>query len=258
MEQAWIAADTFKLDRIAAVLEGLEETIIYRLLDRCQFARNAAAYRSGASSLPGLENCSLLEARLQMQEEMDARFGRFMVPEERPFTRQLPPAQRTPPKADNEFPPYDFELVNQSVAIRHHYDQLLTDVCAPGDDGHYGSAVEMDVAALQAIGRRIHFGALYVAESKYRAMPQEYGPLIQAKDKAGLLQLLTRAEVEARILVRVHEKIDYLQKAVNTRIRRVVDPEIIMAFYRTSIIPLTKQGEVAWLLAHRGDKSEST
>ena len=241
---------TFDLDRIAAVLEGLEETIIYRLLDRCQFARNLTAYQSVASSLPGCDDCSLLEARLRMQEEMDARFGRFMVPEERAFSDKLPAAQRTPPKADNEFPPLNFDLAKQSAAILQSYGPLLDAICGSGDDGHYGSSVEMDVGVLQAIARRIHFGALYVAESKLLANPGEYQPLIELGDSAGLLRLLTRPEVEARILVRVRQKIDYLQRAVNTRIRRVVDPEIIMDYYRNSIIPLTKQGEIAWLLAH--------
>lgn len=256
MESDWTAGDTFNLDRVAAVLEGLEETIIYRLLDRCQFARNAAAYQRGASSLPGLEDCSLLQARLHMQEEMDARFGRFMVPEERPFSAQLPAAQRTPPKASNEFSINNFDVVKQGEAILPAYDGLLTAMCPPGDDGHYGSSVEMDVSALQAIARRIHFGSLYVAESKYRAEPAEYLRLIQKRDQDGLMQLLTRQIVEERILARVREKIDYLQRSVNTRIRRVVDPELIMNFYRITIIPLTKQGEVAWLLAQDGLQHE--
>lgn len=252
MEHPVGASDTFDLERIAAVLEGLEETIIYRILDRCQFARNPAAYEAGASSLPGLEDLSLLDARFRMQEDMDARFGRFKVPEERPFCAGLPAAQRTPPKADNEFPAYDFELVNQGPAIRADYGALLDRMCVPGDDGHYGSSVESDVAALQAIARRVHFGALYVAESKYRAERDAYRALIAAGDEAGLLAKLTRAAVEERILLRVRQKIDQLQLTVNTRIRRVLDPEIIMHFYRESVIPLTKRGEVAWLLAHGG------
>lgn len=35
---------TLRLDQIAARLAGLEETLIYKLLDRAQFAGNAGAY----------------------------------------------------------------------------------------------------------------------------------------------------------------------------------------------------------------------
>jgi chorismate mutase len=78
------------LNRIAAQLEGLEETIIHKLLDRAQFLSNDVVYRVGESGFEGEPHQSLFTLRLRYQEEMDAVFGRFCVPEERPYTQGLP------------------------------------------------------------------------------------------------------------------------------------------------------------------------
>ena len=75
-----------ELHLIAAQLEGLEETIITKLIDRAQFKANLVAYEAGKSGFDGAENESLFDLRLRYHEEMDAYFGRFCVPEERPFT----------------------------------------------------------------------------------------------------------------------------------------------------------------------------
>lgn len=40
-------------------------------------------------------------------------------------------------------------------------------IAAPGDDGNYGSAATLDVLALQALSKRIHYGK-FVAEAKFR------------------------------------------------------------------------------------------
>ena len=240
--------ELFRLDKVAAVLESLEETIIYRLLDRAQFAVNPGIYRVVDEPMPGFRDQSFLQVRQRMQEEMDALFGRFMVPEERPFSTGLPSPRRTTPKSDNPFPTMDFGTVSQTPAILDSYLQLVQRICPPGDDGHYGSSVETDVAVLQALARRIHYGALYVAESKFLAEPERYGALIRARDSRAILEALTRSEVEARILVRVREKLDFVQQRVNTAIRRVVDADLVMDYYRDHVIPLTKAGEVAYLL----------
>lgn len=102
--------------------------------------------------------------------------------------------------------------------------------------------------ALQAIARRIHFGALYVGESKYQSDKIKYRTLIEARDRAGLLVALTRTEVEERILKRVADKVEHIQAEINPEVRRRIPSEEIMAFYRNHIIPLTKEGEVRYFL----------
>lgn len=240
---------SFDLDAIAARLEGLEETVINRLIDRAQFSRNDLAYRVGASEFANAPADSLFDLRLRRQEEMDAAFGRFRVPEERPFHRDLPPAERSVRGIPQPFAAMDCNVANVTLEIVAAYLRHLDKLCAPGDDGQFGSSVEHDVAAIQAIARRVHFGALYVAESKYRRNPDAFRQMCAAEDRPGLLRAIERPEVEERILRRVAEKVRYVQANVNTKVRRVVDVDLVLVLYRDVVIPLTKEGELRYLLA---------
>ena len=239
-----------KLNEIAAVLEGLEETIIHRIIDRGQYRSNDCVYEPGKSGFSGGRNMSLLDIRLKRQEEMDSEFGRFSVPEERPFRRDLPKPKRRLNPAANPLEIDDYNRINLTSKVFFAYCSMISRFCEPGDDGQYGSAVELDVAALQAVSRRVHFGSFYIAESKYQAEPVKYGELIAAGDTAAIVDLLTRKEVEDQILKRLKVKVDSIQSRINTLVRRQVDPEAIIEFYRRDIIPLTKEGEILYLF-HR-------
>lgn len=238
------------LDAIAARLEGLEEAILHRLLDRAQFSHNPGAYVARGSGIAGEEQRSLLQLRLRYQEEMDAVFGRFGVPEEQPWHTDLPvPRREAQLSRDNAGFSRAQLSVNLSRQVLDGYLGFLPRICAAGDDGHHGSAVELDVAAFQAISRRVHYGALYVARVKYQADPGAYDALITASDEAGLLARLSRPEVEARIAQRVADKAEALQARVNPLVRRRVDPVPLVQMFQELVIPLTKAGEVAVLLA---------
>jgi len=241
--------NTFNLVKIAETLEGLEETIIFKVIDRAQFRHNPQIYELGKSGFDGAHNESLFSLRLRHQEKMDALFGRFCMPEERPFCTRLPNARRKLSIPETGFYMKNINAINVGQKILLAYSDLLPKICRHGDDGHFGSSVEHDVYALQAIARRIHYGALYVAESKYLSDKLRYGDLIRAKDASGLLALLTRKDVEERIMERICEKVAQCQGRVNARIRHVVDPHVIETFYRDHIIPLTKDGEVRYLLS---------
>jgi chorismate mutase len=238
---------------IAARLEGLEETIIFKLLDRAQFCLNAVVYEKGKSGFFGEDDRSLFEQRLLMQEQMDAQFGRFQVPEERPFSKDLPAPRRTVNLPDTGLAFANFDAVNLCGRIRPAYSGLLPRLCPEGNDGQFGSSVEHDVYALQAIARRVHYGALYVAESKFRSDPEKFQQLIDKKDKAVLLAALTRREVEDAVIARVREKVASAQAHVNNLVRHMIDPAVLVGFYRDAIIPLTKEGEVLYLLSRRRD-----
>ncbi len=244
------AMDRFELTHIAAILEGLEETIIFKLIDRAQFAHNAVVYEPDQSGFEGADGASLLHLRLLRNETMDAEFGRFHVPEERPFMTGLPAPKRKIVLPINGLHVVDYDAVNMTPQILASYLDLIPKICLPGDDGHYGSSVEHDVAALQAVARRIHFGAFYVAESKHQSAPEKYERLARKGDRAGLLASLTRADVEEKILSRVADKVSRIQADINKEVRRIVPPEAIMSFYRESVIPLTKEGEIRYFL-HR-------
>jgi chorismate mutase len=239
---------TLELNLIAAHLEGLEETIIYKLIDRAQFRVNAAIYQRGKSGFDGADGESLFDLRLRYHEEMDAAFGRFCVPEERPFTKGLPGPRRAVTLPEGPLRIENFDRISLTDQIRERYLQWIPSFCRDGDDGQYGSSVEHDVYALQAISRRIHYGALYVAESKFLQKPQEYRELIARGDREGLMELLTRKEVEERIVDRVRQKMAHVQEGVNRTVRHVIDPELVLSFYRDHIIPLTKEGEIRYLM----------
>lgn len=239
---------TLDLQIIAMQLEGLEETIIGKLLDRAQFAVNAPAYTPGQSGFTDGDPRSLFDIRLRYQEEMDAVFGRFCVPEERPFTTSLPAPQRSAAVGDTGLHIDNFDAANICPGIAEAYHALRPSLCRSGDDGNYGSSVEHDVIALQALSRRVHYGALYVAECKYADAPTAYDTLIDAGDTTAIEEKLTRVEVEERIIARVAQKVDTMQARINREIRTYVDPSIITKFYREAVIPLTKNGEVAYLL----------
>lgn len=126
----------------------------------------------------------------------------------------------------------------------------------PGDDFNYGSCVMFDVLCLQHISKRIHFGK-YVAESKFRASPAEYEPLIKAQDAAGLMSKLTFKDVEKKVVERVKQKAaiygqdlsgnkppPYLGDGGTFK----VEPEKVAQLYADWIMPLTKEVQVAYLL----------
>ncbi len=239
------------LEAIALRLEGLEETIIHHLIERAQYRLNAPVYRPGESGFSGFKNESLLDIRLLSHERMDAEFGRFCVPEERPFNAGLPAPRRTVNLPVYPLSLEDFDTVNLTGDIKQRYIAFLPAFVREGDDGQYGSTIEHDVFALQAIARRVHYGALFVAESKFREKPDHYRALAAKNDHTAIANLLTRREVEERIIARVREKVKVTQAAVNRRVRTCIDPEAVLGFYRDTIIPLTKEGEIRYLLARR-------
>ncbi|MDR2592699.1 MAG: hypothetical protein LBC59_07830 [Chitinispirillales bacterium] len=235
------------LNDIAARLESLEETIIHRLIDRAQWRLNDNAYLQGASGFPGAEQRSLFELRLHSQEEMDAKFGRFCVPEERPFNRDLPKPLRAVSLPDTGVNLKDYDTVNLTEPLLNSYMLILPKICLAGDDGQYGSSVEHDVYAIQAIARRVHYGAIYVAESKFRQDPEGYKKLVETRNRDGLMERLTRKDVEKKIIERVKTKVKNLQAKVNKSIRNTVRYEPIIVYYRDLLIPLTKHGEIVYL-----------
>jgi chorismate mutase len=236
-----------ELDFIAAKLEGLEETIILKLIDRCQFKSNQIVYENGKSGFQGELKKSLLEIRLYHEEYMDALFGRYRQPEERPFTQKLPDSKRIVSIPDSGLFIRDLEIINLTENILSSYKKLVPQICKEGDDGQYGSSVVADVYALQAIAERIHYGSLYVAECKYRDNPTLYSKLIKEKNKQKAIETLTRKEVEERIISRIRDKVSYVQANVNLSVRNIIPPEIIITYYRDYIIPLTKEGEIRYL-----------
>ncbi len=238
--------NSFNLSDIATRLESLEETIIFRLIDRVQVAQNSAIYESG--KFPLGESNSLLDHMFRFHEETMAVLGRYTIAEERPFFSNLPqPAEGMESSREENLAIESLDMINLTSEIRSAYSSLIEKTTS-GDDGEYGTAAELDISTLQAVARRIHFGSFYVAESKFLGNPEQYSELIRAKDSDALMQLLTRQEVEDRIIERIKNKCHSIQASSNLEVRKELSPDIVANFYFDTIIPLTKVGEITYLL----------
>lgn len=82
---------------------------------------------------------------------------------------------------------------------------MVPAIAAKGDDEQHGSTVISDIAALQALSKRIHYGK-FVAESKYRSNPAGFKRLVEEGDADGVMELLTNAKVEEQVLTRARLK----------------------------------------------------
>lgn len=168
----------------------------------------------------------------------------------------------------------------------------MPSVAKKGDDEQHGSTVLADIAVLQALSKRVHYGK-FVAESKYRSDPEEYQRLVDNDDADGVMKLLTNSAVEEKVLRRARLKaatygraplmtqlpdekavecsdttsfvaaaaasavaaaFEALDENKKSTIAGKVDPAAIEDIYRLFIIPLTKDIEVAYLFRRCGKK----
>ena len=116
-------------------------------------------------------------------------------------------------------------------------------------------AALLDVACLQALSKRVHYG-MFVAEAKFTAAPQKYTPLIVEKDANGLMELLTDTAVEAQVLKRVERKAAAYGVPPDAdgnggaAVSPKIDPKEVGRLYEAWVMPLTKEVQVKYLL-HR-------
>ncbi|KAG6846238.1 hypothetical protein H0H93_015116, partial [Arthromyces matolae] len=184
-----LVEDPLSLDRIRSVLTRLEDTIIFSLIERAQFAHNPRIYQRGIfKELNDLGfTGSWLEWFLKETETFHGKFlyrvpcakaRRYTSPDEYPFTSpsDLPKPVLPPLSFPNILYPNN---VNANPSILSFYTRaivpritrratltLSTLKRANGivgddefeDDGNYGSAATIDVEVVQAISKRVHYG----------------------------------------------------------------------------------------------------
>jgi len=267
--------DPLSLDGIRSILTRLEDNIIFSLIERAQFAHNPKIYERGVfKELRALQfNGSWLEWFLHETEVFHAKARRYTSPDEYPFTRGLPEPVLPPPK----YPPILYpNTVNVNASILSFYirsiipritvqatlalatlkrSKRITGDDELEDDGNYGSAATVDVEVLQAISKRVHYGK-FVSESKFRQNPAAFIPLIQQGNADGLAALITKPEVERRLLIRLRKKaMLYAQDFANDgeplpngTSKGKIDVDCVVDLYESYIIPLTKEVEVEYLL----------
>lgn len=237
--------DLLDLNNIRGVLIRQEETIIFSLIERAQFALNNAIYQSDMMEVPGFEG-SFCDYMLYSTECVHAKARRYSSPDEYPFYNNLPaPVIERMQIAS----PLINDGVNINDKIKDIYiNTILPYVCENADDGHYGSSAVADVNCLQALSKRIHYGK-FVAESKFRSDESGYRKLIDAGDNDGIMAKLTKKDVEEKLLKRVYKKAcAYGQDPECDRQNFKVDPEFIRDVYEKWLIPLTKDVELEYLL----------
>ena len=116
---------------------------------------------------------------------------------------------------------------------------------------NYGSAATCDIACLQSLSRRIHFGK-FVAESKFRSDEEKYTRLIKAEDREGIGAAITNSAVEKTVLDRLRLKAqtygtdpgqgDGADKPAK------INVDAVVSMYKDFVIPLTKEVEVEYLM----------
>lgn len=241
-----------------------------------QFPLNQTIYTPGGVKIPG-SNLSLFDWMLREQERLQSLVRRYESPDEYPF---FPDALQEPVLQPLNYPkilhPNDVDVNPQ---IKQKYiDIVLPQVCKQfgrEDRGekeeNYGSAATCDVALLQALSRRIHFGK-FVAESKFQQETEKFVQLIQAKDRKGIADAITNAEVEKKVLARLRLKartygsdpsvnaedeikinVDAAVSMYEVGLQCNSRPSPVLKTYQETVIPLTKVVEVEYLMQRLKD-----
>lgn len=191
------------------------------------------------------------------QERLQSLIRRYESPDEFPF---FPDAVQTPILKPLHYPKilHKNDVVVNDQIKKFYVEKFLPAVCP--DFGHedrgesqenYGSSATCDIACLQALSRRIHYGK-FVAESKFRSDPDKYTRLIKAEDRAGIAEAITNKAVEEKVLDRLKLKaMTYgrdpsVTDDPDSRVK--IDGDAVAAMYREYVIPLTKDVEVEYLM----------
>ncbi|KAF8843297.1 chorismate mutase [Paxillus ammoniavirescens] len=273
--------DPLSLDRIRSILVRLEDTIIFDLIERAQFAHNPRMYIR--SAFPELQEMgfqgSWLDWFLKEIETFHAKARRYTSPDEYPFTSDLPEPVLKPLDFPKILYPND---INANPSILSFYTRsivpritrratlaLAATKRSKGiigddeyeDDGNYGSAATIDVEVLQAVSKRVHYGK-FVSESKFAADPAAFIPHILTPNREALEALITKPEVERKLLLRLRKKAATYAQEFNPDGDAIagshlngsakIDVDGVVELYESYIIPLTKEVEVDYLL-HRLD-----
>ncbi|ORZ03606.1 chorismate mutase [Syncephalastrum racemosum] len=243
--------DSFTLDKIRNTLVRLEDTIIFGLIERAQFALNKCIYTSGALEFNGATgDRSFLEYFLWETEKVHAKVRRYQSPDEYAFTSPLPEPILPPLEYPSFLHPNDINVNAQIMKV--YTESIVPVICEDRDDSNYGSSATRDIECLQALSRRIHYGK-FVAESKFRSNPEEYIRLALANDREGINELLTNRLVEIKLLERLRRKalvygqtLDQAEEGTSNLLR--IPVQAVVELYERWVIPLTKEVEVDYLV----------
>jgi monofunctional chorismate mutase len=114
------------------------------------------------------------------------------------------------------------------------HDTDLEKVTEESEQDVFGSAAECDIAVLQALSRRIHFGK-FVAEAKFQSERQRFEKLIHRGDVEDIMKAITDQAVEKKVLERLALKaMVYGRDPVSGNGR--IDVEGVVAMYKVRFL----------------------
>ncbi|KAK5938543.1 chorismate mutase aro7 [Knufia obscura] len=248
------------LANIRFQLIRLEDTITFHLIERVQFPLNAAIYNPETLPIPTSNlalppSLSLADYMLSETERLHSLVRRYDAPDEYPF---FPQVLQRPMMQPLKYPKILHDNnVNVNSTIKEKYiAEILPEACRDfgrTDRGetkeNYGSAATCDIACLQALSRRIHFGK-FVAESKFRKETDRFVKLIKAEDREGIDDAITDAAVEKKVLerLRLKAKTYGTDPALGGSKDEKINVEAVVKIYAQVVIPLTKVVEVEYLM----------
>ncbi|SCV01844.1 LAME_0G18866g1_1 [Lachancea meyersii CBS 8951] len=240
------------LKNIRDELVRMEDTIIFKFIERSHFPTCPAVYREGDANLriPEFEG-SFLDWALTRTEMTQSQLRRFESPDETPF---FPDQILKPILPSVQYPrvlaSYSPEI-NINGEIKDVYINQITKLISKYDGESWenlGSVATIDIECLQSLSRRIHFGK-FVAEAKFQADRPLYTKMIRERDIEGIYENITNSAVEEKILKRLCVKAEvYGVDPTNKEGQRKITPTYLVKIYRDLVIPLTKKVEVDYLL----------
>ncbi|OTB06513.1 hypothetical protein M426DRAFT_72267 [Hypoxylon sp. CI-4A] len=244
------------LSNIRYQLIRLEDTITFHLIERVQFPLNKTIYEPGAVQIGDDHNLSFMDWYLKEQEKLQSLIRRYEAPDEYPF---FPEALQKPILKPLDYPKILHpNNVNVNEKIKQFYvEKFLPAVCPDfgredrgESDENYGSSATCDIAVLQALSRRIHFGK-FVAESKFQSDPEGYTKMIKEGDRHGIGESITNAAVEKQVLARLGLKARTYgtdPTSNGSEEHGKINAEAVVSMYRDFVIPITKEVEVKYLM----------
>ena len=220
----------------------LEDTITFHLIERVQFPLNMRIYELGGVKIPQI-NLSLLDWMLREQERVHSLVRRYQSPDEYPF---FPNALETPILQPLDYPHIlhpNTVNVNDQIKVKY-IERVLPNACrhfGRQDRGetqeNYGSAATCDVACLQALSRRIHFGK-FVAESKFQTETNRFVDLIRNEDRQGINAAITDAKVEQKVLerLRLKAKTYGTDPSIDAEGQEKINVDAVVAMYKVILL----------------------
>ncbi|KAF2755435.1 chorismate mutase [Pseudovirgaria hyperparasitica] len=250
------AARALDIDNIRFQLIRLEDTITFHLIERVQFPLNRTIYEPGGIKIPD-SDLSLMDWILRGQEQLHSIVRRYESPDEYPF---FPNDLQKPILQPVNYPEILHpNNVNVNPQIKESYiKDVLPAACEHrlerGETKeNFGSTAVCDVACLQALSRRIHFGK-FVAESKFRSETEKFVKLIKAEDREGIDIAITKPAVEVKVLERLRLKAKTYGTDPDNQLRpSKINVDAVVAMYKDHVIPLTKEVEVEYMMQRLKD-----